>query len=254
MGGQSSIPVGRVGTMAAVNSRGKNRLEKRSSRRVWCTFGRHFLSSASARCVVAHVRLRWRRRCRLVAVGENFLFSSLNWQLGRRKGVVLASAPLHTHRTQRLVWVPWCDSRNRLEKHGGRLSALGLVDTRLLSSWTIERPVDGQSGLLGDIRPACSCAHVIPAGKQLSGAVVLAVWRMKATYRQMWALEAGGVERDLECVSMPTLTNAGRPSGRRALCLASELEERKLGSSLAHGLEERCLEAAWRVVSKSDTW
>ena len=61
----------------------------------------------------------------------------------------------------------------------------------------IERPVDGQSGILGDIRPACSCAHVIPAGKQLSGAVVLAVWRMKATFRQMWALEAGRVERDL---------------------------------------------------------
>ena len=77
---------------------------------------------------------------------------------------------------------------------------------------------------------------------------------MKATYRQMWALEAGRVERDLECVSMPTLTNAGRPSCRRALCLASGLEERKLGSSLARGLEERCLEAAWRVVSKSDTW
>ena len=108
--------------------------------------------------------------------------------------------------------------------------------------------------VLGDIRPACSCAHVIPAGKQLSGAVVLAVWRMKATYRQMWALEAGRVERDLECVSMPTLTNAGRPSCRRALCLASGLEERKLGSSLARGLEERCLEAAWHVVSKSDTW
>ena len=165
-------------------------------------------------------------------------------------------SPLHpyTHRTQRLVWVPWCDSRNRLGKHGGRLSALGLVDTRLLSSRMIERPADGQSGILGDIRPACSCAHVIPAGKQISGAVVLAVWRMKATYRQMWALEAGRVERDLECVSMPTLTNAGRPSCRRALCLASGLEERKLGSSLARGLKERCLEAAWRVVSKSDTW
>ena len=64
----------------------------------------------------------------------------------------------------------------------------------------------------------------------------------------------GRVERDLECVSMPTLTNAGRPSCRRALCLASGLEERKLGSSLARGLEERCLEAAWRVVSKGDTW
>ena len=44
----------------------------------------------------------------------------------------------------------------------------------------------------------------------------------------MWALEAGRVERDLECVSMPTLTNAGRPSCRRALCLASGLLERKL--------------------------
>ena len=86
-GEQSSRGVGRVGTMAAVNSRDKNRLEKRSSRRAWCTFGRHFLSSASARCAVAHVRLRWRRRRRLVAVGENFLFSSLAWQLGRRKGV-----------------------------------------------------------------------------------------------------------------------------------------------------------------------
>ena len=32
-GGQSSRGVGRVGTMAAVNSRDKNRLEKRSSRR-----------------------------------------------------------------------------------------------------------------------------------------------------------------------------------------------------------------------------
>ena len=73
--------------MAAVNSRDKNRLEKQSSRRAWCTFGRHFLSSASARCAVAHVRLRWRRRRRLVAVGENFLFSSLAWQLGRRKSV-----------------------------------------------------------------------------------------------------------------------------------------------------------------------
>ena len=86
-GEQSSRGVGRVGTMAAVNSRDKNRLEKRSSRRAWCTFGRHFLSSASARCAVGHVRLRWRRRRRLVAVGENFLFSSLAWQLGRRKGV-----------------------------------------------------------------------------------------------------------------------------------------------------------------------
>ena len=125
------------------------------------------------------------------------------------------------------------------------MSALGLVDTRLLSSQTIERPADGQSGILGDIRPACSYAHVIPAGKQLSGAVVLAVWRMKVTYRQMWALEAGRVERDLECVSMPTLTNAGRPLCRRVLCLASGLEERKLGSSLAHGLEEQYLVAAW---------
>ena len=88
-GEQSSRGVGRVGTMAAVNSRDKNRLEKQSSRRAWCTFGRHFLSSASARCAVAHVRLRWRRRRRLVAVGENFLFSSLAWQLGRRKGVFL---------------------------------------------------------------------------------------------------------------------------------------------------------------------
>ena len=90
-GEQSSRGVGRVGTMAAVNSRDKNRLEKRSSRRAWCTFGRHFLSSASARCAVAHVRLRWRRRRRLVAVGENFLFSSLAWQLGRRKGVFTCS-------------------------------------------------------------------------------------------------------------------------------------------------------------------
>ena len=86
-GEQSSRGVGWVGTMAAVNSRDKNRLEKRSSRRAWCTFGRHFLFSASARCAVAHVRLRWRRRRRLVAVSENFLFSSLAWQLGLRKGV-----------------------------------------------------------------------------------------------------------------------------------------------------------------------
>ena len=90
-GEQSSRGVGRVGTMAAVNSRDKNRLEKRSSRRAWCTFGGHFLSSASARCAVAHVRLRWRRRRKLVAVGENFLFSSLAWQLGRRKGVFTQS-------------------------------------------------------------------------------------------------------------------------------------------------------------------
>ena len=55
--------------------------------------GRHFLSSASVRCAVAHVRLRWRRRRRLVAVGENFLFSSLAWQLGRRKGVFFAFDP-----------------------------------------------------------------------------------------------------------------------------------------------------------------
>ena len=68
--------------MAAVNSRDKNQLEKRSSRRAWCTFGRHFLSSASACCSVAHVRLLWRRCCRLFAVGKNFLFSSLAWQLG----------------------------------------------------------------------------------------------------------------------------------------------------------------------------
>ena len=98
--------------LAAVNSRDKNRLEKRSSRRAWCTFGRHFLSSASARCAVAHVRLRWRRRRRLVAVGENFLFSSLAWQLGRRKGLFLhrheATAPslakqnVSTQSTQRL--------------------------------------------------------------------------------------------------------------------------------------------------------
>ena len=90
-GEQSSRGVGRVGTMAAVNSRDKNRLEKRSSRRTWCTFGRHFFSSASARCAVAHVRLRWRRRRRLVAVGENFLFSSLAWQLRRRKGVFFST-------------------------------------------------------------------------------------------------------------------------------------------------------------------
>ena len=90
-GEQSSRGVGRVGTMAAVNSRDKNRLDKRSSRRAWCTFGRHFLSSASARCAVAHVRLRWRRRRRLVAVGENFLFSSLAWQLGRQKGVLFVN-------------------------------------------------------------------------------------------------------------------------------------------------------------------
>ena len=77
---------------------------------------------------------------------------------------------------------------------------------------------------------------------------------MKATYRQMWALEAGRVERDLECVSVPTLTNAVRPSCRHTLCLASGLEERKLGCSLARCLEERCLEAGWHVVSKSDTW
>ena len=45
----------------------------------------------NVRCAVAHVRLRWRRRRgrRLFAVGENFLFSSLAWQLGRRKGVFL---------------------------------------------------------------------------------------------------------------------------------------------------------------------
>ena len=85
------------------NSRDKNRLEKRSSRRAWCTFGRHFLSSASARCAVAHVRLRWRRRRRLVAVGENFLFSSLAWQLGRRKGVFYSfsrSCPKTVSRTR----------------------------------------------------------------------------------------------------------------------------------------------------------
>ena len=46
----------------------------------------------SARCAVAHVRLRWRRRRRLVAVGENFLFSSLAWQLGRWKGVYFRQA------------------------------------------------------------------------------------------------------------------------------------------------------------------
>ena len=43
----------------------------------------------NARCAVAHVRLCWRRRRRLFAVGENFLFYSLPWQLGRRKGVFL---------------------------------------------------------------------------------------------------------------------------------------------------------------------
>ena len=62
-----------------------------------------FLSSASAHCAVAHVRLRWWRRRGLFAVGENFLFSSLafllsrvsplslfsslTWQLGQQKGV-----------------------------------------------------------------------------------------------------------------------------------------------------------------------
>ena len=30
---------------------------------------------------------------------------------------ILASAPLHTQDTQRLVWVPWCDSRNRASQY-----------------------------------------------------------------------------------------------------------------------------------------
>ena len=107
-GEQSSRGVGRVGTMAAVNSRDKNRLEKRSSCRAWCTFGRHFFSSASARCAVAHVRLRWRRRRRLVAVGENFPFwASLAWQLGRRKGVfaILLIVAIHFILTYLLLLV-----------------------------------------------------------------------------------------------------------------------------------------------------
>ena len=35
----------------------------------------------------------------------------------RRTASVLASAPLHTQDTQRLVWVPWCDSRNRASQY-----------------------------------------------------------------------------------------------------------------------------------------
>ena len=81
--------------MAAVNSRDNIRLEKRSSRRAWCTFSRHFLSLASTRCAVAHVQLRWRRRRRPFAVGENFLFSSLARQLGRRKGVFFSGKVYH---------------------------------------------------------------------------------------------------------------------------------------------------------------
>ena len=62
-----------------------------------------FFSSASARCAVAHVRLRWRRRRRLVAVGENFLFSSLAWQLGRRKGVFSSRhSPAYKHQTRQI--------------------------------------------------------------------------------------------------------------------------------------------------------
>ena len=77
----------------------------------WCdsrnrrTFGRHFLSSASARCAVAHVRLRWRRRRRLVAVGENFLFSSLAWQLGRRKGLFVSFSQIYGVIIQRIVLI-----------------------------------------------------------------------------------------------------------------------------------------------------
>ena len=154
-GEQSSRGVGRVGTMAAVNSRDKNRLEKRSSRRAWCTFGRHFLSSASARCAVAHVRLRWRRRRRLVAVGENFLFSSLAWQLGRRKGVFLASAPLHTQDTEMglgaLVWQPqptwkaWWAFVNAWS--GGYEAALQSND-RQTRRWSERDPWRYPSGLL----------------------------------------------------------------------------------------------------------
>ena len=82
---QEKVGFRRVGTMAAVNSRDKKRLTKRSSCRAWYTFGRHFLSSASARCAVPHVWLRWRLCRRLFAVSENFLSSSLPWELSRRK-------------------------------------------------------------------------------------------------------------------------------------------------------------------------
>ena len=73
--------------MAAVNSRDKKRLEERSSRCAWCTFGHHFLSSTRRRCAGARVWLCWRRLHRLFAIGQNSLFFSLAWQLGRRKGV-----------------------------------------------------------------------------------------------------------------------------------------------------------------------
>ena len=91
-GEQSRRGVGRLGTMAAVNSWDKNRLEKQYWRSdcpvaLDVPSAAIFLSSASARCAVAHVRLRWWRRRRLCAVGENLLFSSLAWQLGKQKGV-----------------------------------------------------------------------------------------------------------------------------------------------------------------------
>ena len=73
-GEQRRVGVGRVGTIAAVNSRDKNRLEKPSSR-AGCTFGTFFFLQ-QARCTIAWVRLRWRRRRRLFAVGENLLFST----------------------------------------------------------------------------------------------------------------------------------------------------------------------------------
>ena len=95
-GEQSRRRVGQVGTMAAVNSRDKNRLEKRSSRRAWCTFGRHF-SLRRARCSVAQVRRLWRRCRRLFAVGKNFLFSSLAWQLGQRIDVYFAKITLYRY-------------------------------------------------------------------------------------------------------------------------------------------------------------
>ena len=56
------------------------------------------LSPAGARCAVVHVWLRWRRRRRLFAVGENFLFSSLAWQLGRQKSAFLAPTQFRSAR------------------------------------------------------------------------------------------------------------------------------------------------------------
>ena len=74
------------GIMTAVNSTDKKRQGNRSSRRAWCAFGHHFLSSAFGLCAVDHARLCWWCHYRLFVVGDNFL-TSVAWLVCMRKSV-----------------------------------------------------------------------------------------------------------------------------------------------------------------------